>query len=84
MLSATGSPLVAGSAISENTQMQTMHIKVLRAFRYKGETVPVNDKLEVPTTFGRELIAANKAEAIEPPAPKTAPARVARVENTDR
>lgn len=44
-------------------------IRVLRAFYWQGKPTVVSDELEVPALFAAELVAAHKAEFIQPAAP---------------
>jgi len=76
MLSAAGSPLVAGSGVEIN--MKTQRIRVLRPFNLDGKSQPKGAEIEIPLSFAIELRSANKAEFIEPkpdPKPEPAPAK---------
>lgn len=65
-LLAAGSALVASLAL-ENQPMKTMKVRVLRAFFYNGKPTKPNETIEVPVTFGAELIAGKKVERIAEP-----------------
>ena len=59
----------AASALPE-----TLKVKVLRAFYFNGEPIPVSTELKLPRLFAREMVAAGKAEIMEPAAaPKAEP-----------
>lgn len=49
--------------------IKTVTIRVLRAFLYQGHAAQPGDVLTVPNIFGRELMTANKAEAVAASAP---------------
>lgn len=67
MLSAIGSPLVAGGMASTN--METRYIKVIRPFFHKREVQPAGAVIEVPKHVAAEVIASGKASAADKPAP---------------
>lgn len=46
-----------------------MKIVVLRPFHLAGDVVNKDAEIEVSEALGKELIAANKAAPLEPPAP---------------
>lgn len=69
VLSAAGSPLVAGSLLE--VTMKTAQVRVKRAFFYNGEPTKVGAVLEVPAVFAAELIAAKKAERVSDEPAKT-------------
>lgn len=76
MLSATGSPLVAGGGVETHMKMQ--RIRVIRPFNLDGKPTAKNAEIEVPLSFAVELRSANKAEFIEPKPeskPEPAPAK---------
>lgn len=79
-LLAAGSVLVAGSH-SENI-MQTKKGRVLRAFYYQGKATKVEQVVELPAIFAREMEAAGKLELIEDakPAAVTVPEAKAKAE----
>jgi hypothetical protein len=66
VLSAIGSPLVAGSSASA---MELQFIRVLRAFYVGNNVLAVGAIVEVPRHVAAGAIAAGKAEATEKPAP---------------
>jgi hypothetical protein len=70
----TGAALVGGAALPQ----RTVRVRVLRPFMLDGAPLAVKDEVELPAVFAREMVAANKAVAIEaqPPAP-AAPAEPA-------
>lgn len=70
MLSAMGSPLVAGSAAPS---MQTRYIRIERAVYVGGVVQPVGAVLEVPRHVAASLISSNKASATDKPAPVEEP-----------
>lgn len=67
MLSAIGSPLVAGSNVS--AMQATQRIRVERAFFLEKVVQPVGAVIEVPKHIARGLIAAGKASVAVEPAP---------------
>jgi hypothetical protein len=77
-LLATGSPLVAGSVLEET--MATKSVRVLRSFFYNRTPTKPGDVMDLPLPFALELIAATKAEAVEPIA---APAKAVEADNND-
>jgi hypothetical protein len=67
VLSAIGSPLVAGSAPS---MQKTRHVRVVRAFfPGKGKALEVGAVVELPAYIAAEAVHSNKAVFVEPPAP---------------
>lgn len=66
MLSAAGSPLVAGGAPSP---MSTKHIEVIRPFYFGGKPLKVGAVVEVESRFASELVCANKAKFVDAPKP---------------
>jgi hypothetical protein len=79
VLSAAGSALVAGSAVSA---MQTQWIKVRRAFFFDKKVLPVGAVVELPAWVAAEAVHSQKAVRVEKPAPvvveePAAPAEVA-------
>ena len=71
MLTAKGSALIAGS--SAPTDMEKVHIKVVRGFMYGGKAQSIGTVVEVPTGLAAELIARGRAAKHDPPKPKPAP-----------
>ena len=64
MLTASGSPLVAGTPANMATQPHRK-IRVNRAFYYEGKLRQVGDELTVPTLLYSELVTARKCELTE-------------------
>lgn len=72
MLSAAGSPLVAGGASPNpmaTKQPQTLWVEATRAFMRDGKPVAIGTVLEVPYIVGVELLATNKARRSQAPEP---------------
>src|SRR3990172_10625654 len=63
-LMAMNSPLIAGSSFQE-VNMGLKSVKAIRAFYSKGKPVQVGEIVAVPSLFASELIASNKAEAVD-------------------
>ena len=62
----TAGPLVSGSTQEPNDMAQpanipTRRVKVMRAFYYKSEPIPVGAIVDLPVIFAKEMCAANKA-----------------------
>ena len=76
MLSATGSPLVGGSART-SAMSNTVTIKALRPFYIKGELLKAGKEAEVDRFLAAELVGANKAAVVTKPPPKPAPGQAA-------
>lgn len=72
MLSAAGSPLVAGSGVEITMKMQ--RVRVTRPFNFECKPIGRNAELEVPLSFAIELRAANKVEFIDESKPEPKPA----------
>ena len=69
----SGAALV-GRPGNQGVLMKTMRVKIVRPFYYDRKVQKSGDIVELPAVFAVEMIAANKAEGIEPePAPATAP-----------
>lgn len=66
VLSAAGSPLVAGSA---GAAMQTQWVEVRRAFFFEGKALSVGAVVELPLWVAAEAVHANKAARVQKPAP---------------
>ena len=72
MLSAIGSPLIAGSVVPKDTTMK--RVKVLRAFMFEGKAQPVGSVVNVSDSVFRDVIGSMKAEAVkDDPAPEQKP-----------
>lgn len=70
MLSAIGSPLVAGGTAP---QMQSVHIRVVRAVFHEGKPLPVGAVVEIPRSAAAGIVASGKAVFTDPPAPPPTP-----------
>lgn len=81
MLSAIGSPLVAGSAASP---MATKHVEVIRSFYLAGAAQSVGSVIEVDAKFAVELVASNKAKIVDAPKPVKVEAKASTPEPTRR
>lgn len=68
MLTAAGSPLVAGSRPDTNMQASTVNIKVIRPFYLGGELQKAGTVIAVTRSFAAEMYGQNKAQL----APETA------------
>ena len=64
MLTASGSPLVAGTLTNMATQAHRK-IRVNRPFYYEGKLRPVGEEFTVPTLLYSELVTARKCELAE-------------------
>ncbi|HKQ24095.1 MAG TPA: hypothetical protein VJT81_06600 [Burkholderiales bacterium] len=65
VLLAAGSALVAGSSYQEtDVQAQTQKVEVVRSFYFNRKPLPVGSIAELPAIFAREVIASNKAKAV--------------------
>ncbi len=73
MLDARQSPLVPGALPSAAPRAQTW-VRVLRPFVFGGMVIERGTERAIDTVFAAELVAANKAERIDPPQPKSPPA----------
>ena len=72
MLTAVGSPLVAGSIASANTM--TKKVKVLRSFMRDRKPTKVGDVVELTELGALEVVSSHKAEYVtEPTAPPIDP-----------
>ena len=71
MLSAIGSPLVAGGTAPS---MATRYIRVVKSFfPGKGGALPVGAIVELSANVAAEAVHSNKAVFVEPPAPVAEP-----------
>lgn len=66
MLTAAGSPLVAGAP--DPTPMKTVNVKVMRPFLVRGQRQEVGAVLEVDRVLAGELTSAGKAVVVPPKA----------------
>lgn len=64
----TGAALV-GRPLQTEDRMKTRKVKVVRPFYFERKVRERNCVIEVPALFAIEVIAANKAEAVEESAP---------------
>jgi hypothetical protein len=62
----TGAALIGGRSIPREMMMLTKKVKVVRAFYFNREIQKKDAVVELPSLFASEMIAAKKAEAIEP------------------
>lgn len=70
MLTAAGSPLVAGSIPATNMQTSTIEVQLVRAIWLAGKQHKVGEKLTVSKALAAEIIGSSKAvlvAAVETP-----------------
>lgn len=67
MLTAQGSPLVAGASAPAGTRSMTW-IRVLRPFFYGGSVIDRGTERQIDSIFAAELVTGGKAERITTPA----------------
>lgn len=65
MLTASGSPLVAGTQVNTMATQAHRKIRVNRAFYFEGKLRQVGDEFTVPTLLYSELATARKCELAE-------------------
>lgn len=68
MLTAAGSPLVAGSVVSERN-MAIRKVKAVRSFMWDRKAVKVGETVDLPDHAAFEVVWSKKAEYVEAPAP---------------